>query len=298
MNKPKVITAKSCLAYDAHGHPENSARVERTQDLLQRSGYHFIEATSCTEHDILRVHSHRHLETVRSGKFFDGDTPNLPAIFEHAKLAAGAAVQAAEFALHGHPAFSLMRPPGHHATRHQLMGFCYFNNIAIAVASVLESGTKPKSHDYDHGMAPKRVAILDFDCHHGNGTEEIFHGHSNVLFVSLHQSPCYPGTGNTSNGNCINYPLPPHTGEKEYLVALEDALRKIVAFHPDLLAVSAGFDAYREDPITQMSLEVGTFEKIGKAIRTWKLPTFSVLEGGYSRRLPECIAAYLEGWVG
>ncbi|MSR64714.1 MAG: histone deacetylase [Verrucomicrobiae bacterium] len=298
MNDLKVITAKSCLAYDADGHPENSARVARTQELLQRQGYTFVEAASCTEHDILRVHSHRHLETVRSGKFFDTDTPNIPGIFEHAKLAAGAAMQAAEFALHGHPAFSLMRPPGHHATRNQLMGFCYFNNIAIAVAGVLEAGTKPKSHDYDHGMAPKRVATLDFDCHHGNGTEDIFHGHPNVLFVSLHQSPCYPGTGNSNTSNCINYPLPAQTSEKEYLVAFEDALLRIAAFHPNLLAVSAGFDAFHEDPITQMNLEVSTFGKIGKAIRDLKLPTFSVLEGGYSGKLPECVATYLEGLAG
>lgn len=298
MNELKVITAKSCLAYDVDGHPENSSRVARTQALLQKSGYSLVEATSCTEHDILRVHSHRHLETVRSGRFFDSDTPNIPGIFDHAKLAAGAAMQAAEFALHGHPAFSLMRPPGHHATRNQLMGFCYFNNIAIAVASVLEAGTKPKSHDYDFGMAPKRVAILDFDCHHGNGTEEIFHGHSNVLFVSLHQSPCYPGTGNSHSANCFNYPLPPGTSEKQYMTAFFDAIHRISAFKPTLVGVSAGFDSYREDPITQMDLEVGTFQKMGKAIHTLHLPTFSVLEGGYSGRLPDCVAAYLSGLVG
>jgi acetoin utilization deacetylase AcuC-like enzyme len=291
----KIITAKSCLAYEADGHPESPLRVSRTQDLLQHLGHRFVEAHSCTEHDILRVHSHRHLETVRAGKFHDADTPNLPGMFDHAKRAAGAAIQAAEFALHGESAFSLMRPPGHHATRNHVMGFCYFNNIAIAVASVLEAGTKPKSHDYDHGLAPKRVAIVDFDCHHGNGTEEIFHGHPNVLFVSLHQHPCYPGTGTDSSGNIVNVPVPARTGEAEYLVAFETALQRVATFKPDLLGVSAGFDAFKEDPITQMGLEVGTFERIGRLIHHLNLPTFSVLEGGYSGKLPDCIAAYLKG---
>ncbi len=298
MQAPRVITARSCLDYEAEGHPESPARVARTYDLLMRSGCHFIRAVSCTEQDILRVHTHRHLEAVRGGRFFEADTPNLPHIFDHARMAAGAAIQAADHALHGMPAFSLMRPPGHHATRHHLMGFCYFNSLAIAVASVLESGTKPKAHDYEHGLAPKRVAILDFDCHHGNGTEDIFRGNPHVLFVSLHQSPCYPFSGLASDGNCLNYPLPPHTGERKFLVAFEHAMQRLSEFHPDLLAVSAGFDAYKEDPITQMGLEIHTFQKIGHQIAQLKVPVFSVLEGGYSDKLPECVAAYLKGLAG
>jgi len=294
----KIVTSNTCLEYESDGHPESPLRVSRTQELLEHLGYRFVEAHSCTEQDILRVHTHRHLETVRSGKFYEADTPSLPGMFEHAKRAAGAAIQAAEFALHGQPAFSLMRPPGHHATRNRLMGFCYFNSIAIAVASVLEAGTKPKAHDYDHGLAPKRVAIVDFDCHHGNGTEEIFHGHPGVLFVSLHQHPCYPGTGLESSGNCINVQVPPRTGEADYLAAFKVALGRVAQFQPDLLAVSAGFDTFQEDPITQMALEIGTFEKIGREIRRLERPVFSVLEGGYSGKLPECVAAYLKGLEG
>lgn len=291
----KIITSKSCLEYQSEGHPEAPFRVAETQKLLERRGHSFVQAISCTEQDILRVHTHAHLEAVRTMKFFDADTPNLPGMFDHAKLAAGAAIQAAEFALDGETAFSLMRPPGHHACRDRLMGFCYFNNIAIAVASVLEAGTKPKAHDYDHGLAVKKVAILDFDCHHGNGTEDIFFGNPNVLFLSLHQHPCYPGTGAKSDKNCINYPLSPATGEAEFLAAMDDALGKISDFGPSLLAVSAGFDSYTKDPITQMELRVGTFEETARRIAKLNLPTFSILEGGYSRDLPECVAAYLSG---
>lgn len=291
----KIITARSCLLYESEGHPESPRRIEKSQELLRARDYRFVEAHSCTDQDIIRVHSHTHFEGIRTGKFFDADTPSLPGMFDHAKLAAGAAIQAAEFCLHGEGAFSLMRPPGHHATRTRAMGFCYFNSIAIAVASLLEAGTKPKAHDYDHGLTPKRVAIVDFDCHHGNGTEEIFHGHPNVLFVSLHQSPCYPGTGLESNGNALNYPLPSGTGEAAFLEAFDDALAKVSAFRPDLLAVSAGFDSHKRDPITQMELEIETFEKIGQRLARLNKPTFSVLEGGYSTKLPECILAYLEG---
>src|ERR1043166_6480183 len=156
MPKLKIVTSKSCLEYESEGHVESPRRVAKSQELLQNLGYSFAAATSCTDQDVLRVHSHRHLETVRSGKFFDADTPNLSGMFEHAKRSAGAAIQAAELAFEGETAFSLMRPPGHHATRDRLMGFCYFNSIAIAIASVLEAGTKPKAHDYEQGLAPKR----------------------------------------------------------------------------------------------------------------------------------------------
>src|SRR5262249_13030874 len=149
------------------------------------------------------------------------------------------------------------------------------NNIAIAVAKVLQ-------------QEDRKVAILDFDCHHGNGTEDIFRGNERVLFTSLHQSPCYPGTGLTSEDNCINYPLPPGTAPLQFLAALDKAINEIRNFKPDLLAVSAGFDAYKDDPITQMGLEIKTFQEIGRHIADFtqsKLPCFAVLEGGYAPEL-------------
>jgi acetoin utilization deacetylase AcuC-like enzyme len=144
----------------------------------------------------------------------------------------------------------------------------------------------------------RRAAIIDFDCHHGNGTEDIFRGKESVLFVSLHQSPCYPNTGLVSGGNVLNYPLPPGTGEKEYLRAFDSAGEKVSAFKPDVLAVSAGFDAYREDPLTQMNLDIPTFGKLGARFAALELPTFTVLEGGYSEKFGECVEAFLAGWNG
>ncbi len=210
----------------------------------------------------MRVHTREQLEAVRSGTFDDADTPFFPDIFEIAKLSAGAAMLAAEHALAGRPAFSLMRPPGHHAERNRVMGFCYFNNIAIAVAKVLQSSPRVQ-----------RVAILDFDCHHGNGTEDIFRGDERVLFVSLHQSPCYPGTGIMSGANCINYPLAPGTGPEKFLETLDEAMERIRGFDPQLLAVSAGFDSFKNDPITHMGLEVETFYEIGRRVADLTQPT-------------------------
>jgi acetoin utilization deacetylase AcuC-like enzyme len=184
----------------------------------------------------------------------------------------------------GEPALSLMRPPGHHAGRDNVMGFCYFNNIAIAVARLLA----------EHKL--QRVAILDFDCHHGNGTEEIFRGDDRVLFVSLHQSPCYPGTGLEHAGNCLNYPLPPLTGPGRFLEAIDDALRRIVAFAPEVLAVSAGFDAFKDDPITQMALEVETYHEIARRLAALRVRTFAVLEGGYAVEFASCVEAFVSGW--
>jgi len=279
-----LIHSPRCLDYSAVGHPENPYRVRSTVALLQKSNYVWLTPEPCTEADILRVHAPTVLEAVKTGNYFDSDTPHFPNIYELACLSAGGAILAGQQALTGQPAFSLMRPPGHHAERGRVMGFCYFNNIAIAVAKLL---TNP---------AVKRVAILDFDCHHGNGTEDIFFGNDRVIFVSLHQSPCYPGTGLEPRDNCVNVPLPPHTGPAEFLVALDTALATIGAFKPDVLAVSAGFDSFKQDPITEMALEVETFHEIGRRIAGTKLPTFAVLEGGYARQLAECVEAFVTAW--
>jgi acetoin utilization deacetylase AcuC-like enzyme len=292
-----ILYSPRCLDYATPGHPESPERIRPAVLMLQREFHTWEIPTPCTDEDILRVHTRGVLEAARTGDFEDADTPFFPEIFEIAKLSAGAAILAAEHALAGRPAFSLMRPPGHHAQRDRIMGFCYLNNIAIAVGNILKI-QNPKSEI-------GRVAILDFDCHHGNGTENIFRGDDRVLFVSLHQSPCYPGTGLASKGNVINYPLPPGTGPEEFLTALDDALVLIRNFKPQLLAVSAGFDAHRDDPITHMDLDVEAFHKVGLRIAHLTkpnspadsaLPCFAVLEGGYSREFPHCVDAFLAGW--
>jgi len=288
-----IVYSPRCLDYAAAGHPENPDRVRSAVAQLHKEFHTWVTPVPCTDDDILRVHTRELFSALRTGGFADADTPVFPEIFEIAKLAAGGALLAAEHALAGRPAFSLMRPPGHHAARDRVMGFCYLNNLAIAVARTLESSPKVR-----------RVAILDFDCHHGNGTEDIFRGDERVLFASLHQSPCYPGTGLVSGRNCLNYPLPPGTGPERFLATLDEALGCIQAYQPDLLAVSAGFDAYKSDPITHMELEIETFHDIGRRIadltqpapKSAVLPCFAVLEGGYSHEFAKCVEAFVSGW--
>ncbi|MCX7778963.1 MAG: histone deacetylase family protein [Patescibacteria group bacterium] len=277
----KIIFSPKCLEYHAFGHPESPTRVKSCLEFLKKKNFEFIEPSIASEKDLLLVHTPRLIDEVKNEKISDLDTPNIKGIFNYALLAVGGAIMAMEIALGGEKAFSLMRPPGHHAGQDFCGGFCYFNNIALAVRKSLER--------------IKRVAILDLDCHHGNGTEDIFLGKQNVLYISLHQSPLYPGTGLEPYLNCLNFPLPPKTEEKEYLTTLDLALKKISEFSPQLLAISAGFDTYKKDPLTYFGLEKESFRKIGQKISRFNLPTFAVLEGGYSRDLPSCLYNFLIG---
>ena len=279
----KIYYSPKCLEYSQFGHPESPQRISAAHDLLEKNGFQFIEPQPCTERDILRVHSRDLLVNIKQGSFYDNDTPVLTQIFRHALLAAGSAIMASESALQGEMTFSLMRPPGHHATRNRVMGFCYFNNIAVAVAKHISENPKGK------------VAILDIDCHHGNGTEDIFFGDRSVLYVSLHQSPLYPGTGLESHENCINFPLSPGTTTKAYLKMLEKACRLIDDYKPTLMGISAGFDSYREDPLAQLQLDLDTYSEIGRIIAGLEKPTFMIMEGGYSKELPQCVYQFISG---
>jgi len=278
----KIFYSPKCLGYSQPGHPESPVRVSAAHNYLKEKRYEFTEPNFCTDDDILLAHTPALLDSVRKENFLDFDTPAFTGIFNIAKLAAGSAIDAAMHCLNtGEKAFSLMRPPGHHATRNNLGGFCYFNNIAIA-------SLKAKEH-------AGKVAIVDFDCHHGNGTEDIFLGDKSFLYISLHQSPLYPGTGLRSRENCINYPLSAQTSPAEYLSVLDQGLEKVEKFNPDLLAISAGFDTYKHDPITSFSLEKDTYNKIGRMLAGMNKPSFSILEGGYSSDLAECIFEFLTG---
>lgn len=230
---------------------------------------------------MLAVHDSELIEKVKLGNFFDLDTPNLPNIYEYARLSSGAAIVAAELALKNEKSFSLMRPPGHHAGRAELGGFCYFNNIAVAVEKIIKRAG--------------RIAIVDFDCHHGQGTEEIFLGRRDVIYVSLHQRGIYPGTGLKSIKNSFNFPLAGDTRPLEYLAIFNQGLEEVKKFQPNLIAVSAGFDTYKEDPIGGLKLELETYREIGKRLKRFDLPLFGILEGGYSATLPECIWNFLQG---
>ena len=278
----QIYYSPKCLSYAQPGHPEAPSRVRSSYEFLEEKGYSFDEPGLCSEDDILLAHSAGLMDSVKKESFFDFDTPVFKGIYDIARLSVGGAIDAAMHCLdNNEKAFSLMRPPGHHATKDTLGGFCYFNSVAIASLKACEKVQK--------------VAIVDFDCHHGNGTEDIMSGRKDFLYLSLHQSPLYPGTGLNSKDNCLNYPLPASTTPAAFLSTLQDGLKKVEQFNPDLLAVSAGFDSYRLDPITNLTLELETYREVGRMLASLNKPTFSVLEGGYSRDLPDCIYHYLQG---
>ncbi|HYT61391.1 MAG TPA: histone deacetylase [Haliangiales bacterium] len=286
----KIITDSRCTAYSTRGHPERPERVSRTVERLKNQvelPVSWVEPLPVDEAIIELAHSKEHVARVKAAAAdFDGDTPAHADIFAHACRSVGGALQAMQSAQKGEPAFSLLRPPGHHATRDRAMGFCYLNSIAITALEALATGTR-------------KVAVLDFDVHHGNGTEAILTNRPGAVFFSIHQYPCYPGTGTGHVGdNCFNYPVAPETPREDYRKVLKRALDELKNARPALVAVSAGFDAYARDPIAQETLEAEDFQWLGQSIRDLGIPAFSVLEGGYSRDLPELILAYLKGIEG
>jgi acetoin utilization deacetylase AcuC-like enzyme len=276
----------TCLEYSQPGHPERPERIARIAPFLKdrHAEWKWQRPHAAADHELLRAHSHEHIDRVTNARVdFDLDTPLYPNIEMYARHSAGGAIQAARAALGGESAFSLMRPPGHHATRDRAMGFCYFSNIAIAALDALKTGAE-------------RVAIWDFDGHHGNGTEAIVMHNPRIRFASIHQFPAYPGTGAKSFANIDNYPVAPFTPRKQHVEVAKPALEKLIAFKPDLLLVSAGFDAYARDPLLQLTLEREDFAKFGGWLRETDIPVAVVLEGGYSDDLPELIGAFLTSW--
>jgi acetoin utilization deacetylase AcuC-like enzyme len=285
----KIITDEKCTGYSRYAHPERPARVTGTIARLKNQAELPIEwclPGQVADKQILRAHAPELLARLTIPQDFDPDTPFFENISGHARASAAAALDALKIARTGENVFSLMRPPGHHATREQSMGFCYLNNIAIAVLEALATGTK-------------KSAVFDFDVHHGNGTEDILLDREGVAFFSVHQFPAYPGTGEKSVGkNCFNYPVAPSAPRETYRATLARALADLKNFSPDLVAVSAGFDAYERDPLADGTLLAEDFHWLGQELHALKIPLFSSLEGGYSRDLPELIFAYLKGVEG
>jgi len=279
--KPKIIYSKKCLEYGGIAGPENSQRVLFAAQTLKNKGYQFIEPQAAAEKDILAVHKKSYVNAVKRGIIDDPDTPAYDNIFEYARRAAGAAIDAATTG-----GFSLMRPPGHHcgisgkAMGAFTRGFCYLNNLAIAVRKM-----------------DKKTIIIDFDGHHGNGTQEIFLGDKKITYLSLHRNNVFPQTGNLPRENCYNHPLAAECGGKVYLQAFKKDLEKIAVEikTAEIVAVSAGFDASKGD-IVSLGLAAEDYFEIGREIARLDKPVFSVLEGGYDlKNLGTDIDAYLRG---
>jgi acetoin utilization deacetylase AcuC-like enzyme len=260
----KIVYSEKCLGYGPW-QTEGPERVRKAHEILRDRGYEFLKPEPAPEEAILKVHDDEYVWTVKKGMVEDADTPAYDNIFEYARLSAGAAILAADV-----KGFSLMRPPGHHAGRNgralgaATRGFCYLNNMAIAVKNL-----------------DRPTLILDIDGHHGNGTQEIFLGSEKVTYVSLHRHPNYPGTGAVSEANCLNFPLPPDCGNDVYLKTLHKALGAIDSSRFEIMAVSAGFDTHDGD-LASLGLTQKSYAEIGKRIAALKIPVFFLLEGGYS----------------
>ena len=306
MNRLRVYTHPACIAHDpGPGHPE---RPERLGTVIQTLRDHmpavdWQQAPSATRGQLLRVHSEALLQAVLdSGATesvrLDPDTMLSPASPEAALRAAGAGIAAVDAVMAGEVpvAFCAVRPPGHHATGGEAMGFCLFNNVAVAAAHAVER----------HGLS--RVAVIDFDVHHGNGTQAIFAEEPRVMYLSSHQDALFPGTGARADrgvGNLVNVPLPAGSGSRAFREAWsERLLPELDGFAPQLLLISAGFDAHWRDPLAQFQLDGEDFAWITAGLRAIAQRhaagrMVSTLEGGYDlRALQEGCLAHARALVG
>ena len=265
-------------------HPERPERIQ----ALHLAFPDFTKPRFATIDEVCACHDRDYVDVVRtvseSGRTvrLDADTVCTPSSYGLAMLAAGAAIEAAE-----RGCFAIVRPPGHHAMPGHAMGFCLFNNVAVAARyAQRELGTR-------------RTAILDWDVHHGNGTQDMFWDDPSVLFVSLHRWPYYPGSGGPGEGNetTVNVPLPAGSGDGEYVEAMERTVEPAIrAFAPDLLLVSAGYDAAAGDPLGGMLVSADGFRELARRARGLCDRVACVLEGGYDvKTLPDLVGATLEG---
>ena len=267
-----------------HIHPETPRRLARLHESFPR----YVHGRPAARGDIERVHVAEYVDAIDAilGEvWLDADTFAGASTWQAACLAAGCAMEAVE-----RGGFALVRPPGHHALAAAAMGFCVFNNVAVAA----------RYAQAELGLG--RVAIVDYDVHHGNGTEAIFRDDASVLTVSLHQWPFWPGSGGpgTSSEHTVNVPLAAGSGDAQYVRAFEDVVEPAVArFEPDLLLVSAGFDAHRDDPLADMEVTAPGFAELSSRLAELAPRIAVVLEGGYNlETLPDLVGAALEGFSG
>ena len=288
---PVFFHHPSSLDHDTGwGHPERAERIRAVEAALEGRdwlGWEPREAPRATEEQLLAVHSREHVEAVRGmsarAGAFDLDTPTSEGSWEAALRAAGGACALVEALLGGgeRAGFSALRPPGHHAEPARAMGFCLFGNVAVATRHALDS------------LGARRVFILDWDVHHGNGTNAIFHGSSEILFASIHQYPFYPGTGplhdvgsGGGEGFSLNLPVPAGSGEDVFCSLVEHVAAPAAReFRPELILISAGFDAHRMDPVGGCTLDTSSYGALTRQARALAdeldVPVGAVLEGGY-----------------
>src|SRR5919107_2190042 len=288
---PPFFRHPASLDHDTgHGHPERPDRIRAVETELEGRdwlGWDPVEAPAATEEQLLRVHPAEYVARVRElsarGEAFDMDTPTSPGSYEAALRAAGGACALAEALLGGgeRTGFSALRPPGHHAEFDTAMGFCLFANVAVAARHALDA------------LGAERVLVVDWDVHHGNGTNTIFHDSREVLFVSIHQFPFWPGSGaledvgsGDAEGYSLNLAVPGGTGEAGFLSLIEHVVMPVARqYRPDLILISAGYDAHRDDPLGGLRLETSSYGGMSARMRALGeelgAPVGAVLEGGY-----------------
>jgi acetoin utilization deacetylase AcuC-like enzyme len=298
-----LYTHPACLEHDpGRHHPESPARLRAVLTALGEPEFARLErreAPEATFDDLLRAHPRHHIEHIlgavpRSGHVdIDADTVLSPASGVAALRAAGAVTAAIDAVIskEADNAFCAVRPPGHHAEPARAMGFCLFNNAAIGAIRAREI----------HGLA--RVAVIDFDVHHGNGTQAAFENDGSLFYASTHQYPLYPGTGASSEigvGNIVNVPLPPMSGSGQFRLAMtQQIFPALDAFRPELVIVSAGFDAHRSDPLAQLLLDEADYTWVTEKLleiahRHAKGRLVATLEGGYDlAALAASVAAHV-----
>ena len=274
-----ILFNSKFLPHNPGSFAEGPYRIEsflHQSEESDRNGEEFIRL----------VHSEDHLESVRKACFAEGMLAEVnlsPLSYEAACSAVGLSVMAAE-----QGDFAVIRPPGHHAKTSRADGFCLFNNIAIASQKLVNEG--------------KRVFILDIDGHHGDGTQQIFYRSDQVLFCSIHQQYAYPGTGFSNEtgegpgkGYTMNFPLPPGSGDKELLKAVDLAIGRAIEFKPDVVGVSAGFDGYAEDRLLDLVYTLDGYYQCGKRLSHHFDHIFAVLEGGYHLDIKTCTEHFIRG---
>ena len=287
MNTAIVTSDSSEDHITGDGHPEQPKRVSAViNKLRKRDNLLWIKSEKFDQKILKKVHGSDYIESVERSfpsnglKFLDGDTIISPGSKKATYDAVGSIIKAVDGveSKKFKNAFCAVRPPGHHSEKNKAMGFCIFNNAAIGAQYLIEK------YNYN------RIAIIDFDVHHGNGTQDIFYSNKKVLYVSTHQYPFYPGTGSENEkgkfNNIFNIPLPAGTSSENYFEAYNHVLKKIDQFRPEFLIFSAGFDAHQDDPLAQFKLKSGDFYEITRrtlltANKYINKKVVSILEGGY-----------------